>query len=1090
LKRIYGLIMRIMTLMKHIIVILIAFFPFVNTSGQNIETVVQSGHYAQVTATCYSHDGKFIATGSSDKTIILWRSSDGKEIRSFRGSRASIIKVEINRDGTTLLSLDKAGTLMFWEVESGKVITSIVQQEDLITCASFHPDGQHAVTGSRKSGLSVWDIKSGEKKQDLKAIPADLYSQDGFDYPEAGSVSFSSDGQIIVAGTGDNTAIIWDALTGKELRKFKKANSTCTSCICEAVITPDNKYILTAIDDSVKMFDRTTGSLIHVFYGQGSDPEVLRVSDDGKFLTGIEYGVAEIWDIKSGKLIFKSGDYTENKILSVSISPDSKHVITGSEKRVSEIWDITGGNKVMTLKGYLNQVDERILTHPYMYYAALVNEAKLSPDGKYIAVGRTGNNAKIIDFTTGKVYKTLTGHKGMVISLNFSKDSRYLATGGLDGKAIVWDVESGKAVRIISSPDESNAIFSVDISADGKMLATADWGGYVIIWDIASGKSLQAVSPHDHTAVYQVKFSPNGVYFISAGLDGKLKLTEIDTGEEIRTFTGHTDKVSSINMNPAGDKIITSGWDGTVRVWDFLSGLQTLKIKAHQGYAFSAKFDPSGKYIISGGDDFLVKEWDAATGEKLCELAGHQGGVGDVNITADLRYIISGSRDGSIRIWNVAEKRELLSLVFLNENDWFIKNPGGYFDASEGAFNSISFVKGTEVYSISQFFNEFFRPGIYSDSFSGNTPSFRQNLMQTIEKFPPPALEIITPEEGQAVDDPFASFMVKVTNSGGGVKEFKVMHNGKRQLIEASDLKRMTKAGQYAMETFDITLVPGNNEITVSAYSNGDIESAQKSINVVYKGLQKSADCYVLSVGINKYENEDLNLTYARSDAEAFSSFMKTRGEKLFNKIYSYDLLDRDATRAKIISSIDEIGRQIKKNDVFIFFYAGHGSTQENSFYFITSEVTGLYQQDKLKNALKVDELQEKFRMVPALKQVILIDACQSGGSVGILAMRGATEEKALAQLSRSSGVHVMASSESNQQSAEVKSLGHGVFTYVLLEALNGKADGAPADSKITVYELKSYIDDQVPEVSYRLIRHKQFPSTFSIGHDFPIALQ
>jgi len=242
-------------------------------------------------------------------------------------------------------------------------------------------------------------------------------------------------------------------------------------------------------------------------------------------------------------------------------------------------------------------------------------------------------------------------------------------------------------------------------------------------------------------------------------------------------------------------------------------------------------------------------------------------------------------------------------------------------------------------------------------------------------------------------------------------------------------------------------------------------------------------------VGINSYENENLNLTYARPDAQAFSAYMNLNGAKLFNKIHSYSLLDSDATKTAILSAIDEIARVMKKEDVFIFFYAGHGSTEENIFYFITSEITGLFQQEKLANALKVNELQEKFKILPALKQVIFIDACHSGGSVEVLAMRGATEEKALAQLSRSSGVHVMASSESDQQSAEVKSLGHGVFTYVLLEALKGKADGAPADSKITVYELKSYVDDQVPEISYNLIRHKQFPSTFSIGHDFPLVM-
>jgi len=51
---------------------------------------------------------------------------------------------------------------------------------------------------------------------------------------------------------------------------------------------------------------------------------------------------------------------------------------------------------------------------------------------------------------------------------------------------------------------------------------------------------------------------------------------------------------------------------------------------------------------------------------------------------------------------------------------------------------------------------------------------------------------------------------------------------------------------------------------------------------------------------------------------------------------------------------------------------------------------------------------------------------------------------------------------------------------------------GGMAEEKVRLIyseKIKSYIDDQVPEISFNLIRHKQFPSTFSIGHDFPIAL-
>ena len=1080
-----------MSVSIRLIAVVATLFSFLNICAQTVETVVQTGHYAPVTAVCYSADGKFIATGSDDKTVKLWRRTDGREIRTFQGNISGISAVEINRQGTSILSVSDNGSLTVWDINSGRLLKQIKPDEDKFTCASFNPDGTKIITGSRKSFISLWEIATGNKITDIKAIPTDLNYDKAYEFPEANSVAYSIDGKYIIAGVADYTAILFDGSTLKEIRKYKKENAWCSSCIISAVLTPDNKYIISSGSDSIKVFETSTGKVVKVLYGQGGTAEGLSVSADNKYLAGIEYGVAELWDMKSWNKVMKTGDYSERKVMSVALSPDGKEMITGNEKRTADVTGTEKGNLIMTLKGYLNQVDERILNDSYMYWAALVNEAKLSPDGKYIAVGRTGNNAKIIDFTTGKVYKTLKGHKSMVISLSFSSDSKFLATGGLDGKVIIWDIESGKAVRTFTFPDEKEAIYSLDFSSDGKMLAAAIWGGYVIIWDLKTGDRLRAINPHEGRGCYRVKFTPNGLYFVSAGLDMKLKMTEIDTGEEIRNFIGHANEtlINSINFSPSGDKFITSGQDGSVRIWDIASGLQTMRLKAHPGGASCAAFDRSGKYIVTGGEDFAVKMWDASTGEIVSEFTGHRGGVGDVNITSDLKYIISGSRDGSIRVWNVETKKELVSVVFLNENDWFIKNPEGYFDATEGAYSSISFVKGTEIYNIGQFFNEFYRPGLYSEAF-GNSSSFRQNLNQTVEKYPPPTVEIVMPEAGEPTDNAFASFMVKVTNNGGGVKEFKVMQNGKRQEVDYSDLRRMSKAGQYAMKTFDLNLVPGKNEISVSAFSDGEIESSQASIDLVYKGLQKTSDCYVLSIGINKYDNEAMTLTYARPDAQAFADAINAKGGKLFNKIHVYTLLDKDATKARILSTLDEMTKLMKKEDVFVWFYAGHGSMVDNGFYFITSEVTGLYQQDKLKSALYVKELEDKFKLLPALKQVIFIDACQSGGSVETLAMRGGAEEKALAQLSRSSGIHVMASSESQQQSAEITSLNHGVFTYVLLEALNGKADGAPLDSKVTVYEIKSYIDDQVPEISYKLIRHKQFPSTFSIGHDFPLVME
>jgi WD40 repeat protein len=85
---------------------------FSRAEGQSIETVVQAGHYAAVTAVCYSSDGRFITTGSADKTIILWRKSDGKQIRSFRGSSSPIDYVV--RKSTAICRNQKSGAWSFY----------------------------------------------------------------------------------------------------------------------------------------------------------------------------------------------------------------------------------------------------------------------------------------------------------------------------------------------------------------------------------------------------------------------------------------------------------------------------------------------------------------------------------------------------------------------------------------------------------------------------------------------------------------------------------------------------------------------------------------------------------------------------------------------------------------------------------------------------------------------------------------------------------------------------------------------------------------------------------------------------------------
>lgn len=122
---------------------------------------------------------------------------------------------------------------------------------------------------------------------------------------------------------------------------------------------------------------------------------------------------------------------------------------------------------------------------------------------------------------------------------------------------------------------------------------------------------------------------------------------------------------------------------------------------------------------------------------------------------------------------------------------------------------------------------------------------------------------------------------------------------------------------------------------------------------------------------------------------------------------------------------------------------------------------------------------------IKAQKILVLLDACKSGSV--LVAFRGFEDRKALSQLSRATGVHVIAASTKDQFAAEVKDLGHGVFTYTLLEGLKGKA--AAGSEIVTVRKLMGYIEEQLPDITKKYKQEAQCPVVDSKGMDFPLVI-
>lgn len=272
-------------------------------------------------------------------------------------------------------------------------------------------------------------------------------------------------------------------------------------------------------------------------------------------------------------------------------------------------------------------------------------------------------------------------------------------------------------------------------------------------------------------------------------------------------------------------------------------------------------------------------------------------------------------------------------------------------------------------------------------------------------------------------------------------------------------------------------------------------ESAPTKITVNFDGEAAKTDLYILSIGINKYKNPQYNLDYAVNDADSFSKALKNGGDTLFNEIFEFQISNEKATKAEITKQLLELNELIGPEDVFVFYYAGHGvmsfaeDEKEQDFYIVTHDVVNLYGSQEMldEKAISAKELMQYSVAISAEKQLFVIDACHSGGALESFASRGDGREKALAQLARSTGTFFLTASQDAQYANEVGDLKHGLFTYALLEVVSGVSDNG--DHKVTINEVKSYVEDRVPELSEQYRGTPQYPTSYSFGQDFPLVI-
>ena len=624
-------------------------------TSQTPDRLLQSGHTSSIQALALSSDGRWMASGGDDKTVIVWNAATGEEQWRLTGYSDPIIALAFSPNGRRLASASTGGRVKIWDVQtgvsnysanmhsavraidfssdgqlwaagvdavkkgatakieirnadSGKVIHTVSTPWGLVTALTLTPEGLMVASGGigeeeeEEGSVQIWDVGSGQAVKTYPVI-ANAFSRNG---RFMARIDYMKDPKRIVVS---------DLTTGQQKQAFAASNPGAV------FFDADGQKI--AVTDPMKselrIWSVTTGAEIKVLPADQSigalGLNVAAFNGDGGTVVAAPYlgHSIKMWDLATGRELRRFEG--QSLVQGLAVTPNARWLVVSSKLGV-DLWDVAAENKVASLShGPVNFLvlsgDGRWLaTNPGVQFS-----------GEMLRVWDMKGQTPAADFTFGKggtpmLAMAFVPPGSPLTSLGpFSRSWEFTAD---DGKHAIWSGPS----PIASSPDQK------------LLVAQSSTGGNVDVWDMVSGRKLTTLLAHN-MGVSTLSFSP----------DGRLLVT---TGQE---------------SPPTGN--FASGNRGNqwgMKVWDVVTWKPRMSISFFRVGAPCAAFSPDGRQVAVEKSWETVELLDADNGASLGVLTAtdpqpqyHQFTSRNLAFSADGRLLFQGAQNG-VRVWRLTPR--------------------------------------------------------------------------------------------------------------------------------------------------------------------------------------------------------------------------------------------------------------------------------------------------------------------------------------------------------------------------------------------------------------------------------------------------
>jgi WD40 repeat protein len=509
---------------------------------------------------------------------------------------------------------------------------------------AFSSDGRRVLTttGSGDMTARVWDAATGKSLAVLKgprAIQSAQFSPDGW--------------RVLTSANLDPTPRIWDVATAKEIRVLPGQ----LSLVLPGAFSPDGRRVVTPDNkNGARVWDAQTGKELLVLEGHKAPVHAASFSPNGhRLLTVSADQTARIWNAATGKELVtldwlvgqfqagarQNGRPVPEQIGSATFSPDSRRVLTTSTDYTGRIWDAETGAELITLR-----------------YG--VESAQFSPDGKRVLIysrGKQFATLSIRDAATGEEVASMKGHRDGITNANFSPDSRRVASASYDQTVRIWDVATGKEIVILRG--HKDRVNTATFSPDGRQVASASDDRTARLWSLTSGRE---------DATLLDRSGEGGELFISLSPDGRRAIIPSShTASSIWDIGARREAISfqspfwAPRFSIDGRRVVAVAGQ-VARILDGTAGKELNLLQGHEAVVNAAAFSPDSRWVVTASDDKTARIWDAEAGKQICALTGHSGRVYSAEFDPNGRRVITASDDQTARIWDAQTGQETLAL--------------------------------------------------------------------------------------------------------------------------------------------------------------------------------------------------------------------------------------------------------------------------------------------------------------------------------------------------------------------------------------------------------------------------------------------